>query len=104
MVGRIWHGWTKPDAADAYERLLRTEIFAGIARRAIPGYRGIQLMRRDVEGEVEFLTVMWFDSLDAVRSFAGQDHEVAVVPAEARELLSRFDARAAHYWVVESQS
>jgi antibiotic biosynthesis monooxygenase (ABM) superfamily enzyme len=97
MIVRLWHGWTTPEKADAYERLLREEIFHGIARRQIAGYRGIELLRRQTGGEVEFVTVMRFDSLDAVRAFAGTDYEVAVVPPSARELLSRFDARSAHY-------
>jgi heme-degrading monooxygenase HmoA len=99
MICRIWHGWTSPDHADAYERLLQEEIFTGIAGRAIPGYRGIHLLRRDLPGESEFVTEMWFDSLDAVRGFAGADYAAAVVPAEARALLSRFDQRSAHYEV-----
>lgn len=102
-IARIWHGWTTPDKADAYERLLRGVIFARIAARALPGFRGIQLLRRDVPGEVEFVTEMWFDSLEAVRAFAGEDYEAAVVPAEARALLSRFDERSAHYQVVEER-
>ena len=69
-IARIWHGWTAPERADAYERLLREVVFVRIAERAIPGFRGIQLLRRDAAGEVEFVTVMWFESLDAVRAFA----------------------------------
>jgi hypothetical protein len=102
MISRIWHGWTSRENADAYERLLRSEIFGGIAGRSIAGYRGIHLLRRDAGVEVEFVTIMWFDSLDAVRAFAGEDHEVAVVPEKARRLLARFDARSAHYEVVEA--
>ena len=85
--------------ADAYEALLKSEIFVGIRDRQIPGFRGIQLFRRDLGVEVEFVTVMWFDSLDAVRAFAGEDYEVAVVPPKARALLARFDARSQHYEV-----
>ncbi len=99
MISRIWHGWTSPENADAYEALLKEEIFVGIGDRQIPGYRGIHLLRRDVGDEVEFVTVMWFDSLDAVRVFAGEDYEVAVVPAKARALLAHFDARSQHYEV-----
>ena len=101
MISRIWHGWTSPDNADAYERLLRTEIFAGIVERRIPGFRGIQLLRRGGSPEVEFVTIMRFESLEAVRAFAGEDHEAAVVPPAARALLARWDARAAHYEVRE---
>jgi len=100
MISRVWHGWTSRKNADAYEELLRTEIFSGIAKRSIQGYRGIHLLRRDVDDGVEFVTIMWFDSLDAVRAFAGEDYEVAVVPAKARQLLGRFDSRSAHYQVI----
>jgi len=97
MISRIWHGWTTPGNADAYESLLQTEIFHGIENRQIAGFRGIQLLRREVGDEVEFVTIMEFDSLPAVRAFAGEDYEIAVVPPPARALLARFDARSQHY-------
>ncbi len=103
MIGRIWHGWTTPENAAAYERLLREEIFAGIAGRELAGYHGIELFRRPVGSEVEFITIMWFDDLDAVRRFAGEDYEQAVVPPAAREVLARFDARSQHYDIVEQR-
>jgi heme-degrading monooxygenase HmoA len=99
MISRIWHGWTTPTNADAYETLLKSEIFTGIQNRQIAGYRGIQLFRRSLDTEIEFVTVMWFDSLEAVRAFAGEDYEVAVVPPKARNWLLRFDARSQHYEV-----
>jgi heme-degrading monooxygenase HmoA len=99
MISRVWHGWTTPANADAYEALLKNEIFIGIQNRQIAGFREIQLFRRSLDTEVEFVTVMWFDSLEAVRVFAGEDYEVAVVPTKARTLLSRFDARSQHYEV-----
>ncbi len=102
MIARIWHGWTTPENARAYEHLLRDEVFAGIANRAIPGYHGIELFRRPIGGEVEFVTLMWFDSIDAVRAFAGEDYEQCVVPEAARALLVRFDQRSQHYDVLES--
>jgi heme-degrading monooxygenase HmoA len=102
MISRIWRGWTSRENADAYEALLRTEIFANIAKRSIQAYRGIHLLRRDVDDGVEFVTIMWFDSLDAVRAFAGENYEVAVVPPKARQLLSKFDDRSAHYRVIEA--
>jgi len=101
MISRIWHGWTHPHNADAYERLLRSEIFKGIAKRSIQGYRGIHLLRRNVGEGVEFVTIMWFDSMEAVRAFAGEDYEDAVVPQKARALLSKFDSFSAHYEVIE---
>jgi heme-degrading monooxygenase HmoA len=103
MICRIWHGWTTPANADAYEDLLRLEIFQGIARRALPGYNGIELLRWPAADTVEFVTLMWFDSLDAVRGFAGADYEVAVVPPAARALLQRYDPRSAHYEVRQAR-
>ena len=97
MIVRIWHGWTSPDNANTYEALLTEEIFVGIENRRIPGFNGIQLLRRDVGVEVEFVTIMLFDSLAAVREFAGEDYEVAVVPPKARAVLAHFDERSQHY-------
>lgn len=101
MIGRIWHGWTRPENADSYERLLREEIFPGIADKKVPGYRGIQLFRRPADDETEFVTIMWFDSWDAVKQFSGEDYERAYVPARAREVLARFDERSQHYEIKE---
>jgi heme-degrading monooxygenase HmoA len=103
MIGRIWHGWTTPTNADVYEGLLKEEIFTGIENRRIPGFREIQLLRRESGSEVEFVTVMWFDSLAAVRAFAGNDYETAVVPTKARQVLAHFDARSQHYEVREAR-
>ena len=97
MISRIWHGWTTPANADAYEELLKSEIFTGIQGRQIAGYGGIHLFRRDLGDEVEFITLMWFDSIEAVRAFAGEDYEVSVVPPKAKKLLSRFDEHSQHY-------
>ena len=101
MIARIWRGWTTPENADVYENLLKTEIFPGIASKNVAGYRGIQLYRRALNGEVEFMTIMWFDSWEAVRDFAGEEYEKAYVPAKAREVLSRFDERSQHYEIRE---
>ena len=87
MISRIWHGYTTPENAQAYENLLMEKIFVGIKNRRIRGYRGIQLLRRNVGETVEFITIMWFDSLDAVREFAGADYEQCVVPPAARKIL-----------------
>jgi heme-degrading monooxygenase HmoA len=101
MICRFWRGWTSFDNADAYERLLRGTVIPGIEARSIAGFRHIDMMRRELEQEVEFATIMWFDSLDAVREFVGEDHDVAHVPAAARAVLSRFDERVAHFHVFE---
>lgn len=99
MISRVWHGRTTPANADAYEALLKSEIFTGIKARQIAGFRRVHLFRRNLGKDVEFVTVMWFDSIEAVRAFAGEDYEVAVVPPKARALLSRFDAHSQHYEV-----
>ena len=103
MIGRIWHGWTTPQNAEKYERLLKEEIFSAIAEKNVPGYKGIQHLRSPLDGEeVEFVTIMWFDSWDAVRQFAGEDYERAYVSPAAREVLARFDERSQHYEIKES--
>jgi heme-degrading monooxygenase HmoA len=101
MISRIWRGWTSHQNADAYEALLKAEIFTGIVERGIAGFQGIDLLRREVPDGFEFATIMWFDSLLDVRAFAGEDYERAVVPSKARQLLLRFDERSAHYEVRE---
>ncbi|HXE58748.1 MAG TPA: antibiotic biosynthesis monooxygenase [Gemmatimonadales bacterium] len=100
MIGRLWRGWTAPGDADAYEALLRSTILPGIHR--VPGHRGAILLRRDAGEDVEFVTLTFFESLGAVRAFAGADHEAAVVPHTARRFLARFDLRTRHYDVVLS--
>lgn len=104
MINRIWHGWTTPENADVYESLLKKEIFVGIRERDIPGCKSIKLLRRTVGGEVEFVTIMLFESIDAVRDFAGEDYEASVVPPEARAVLSRFDERSQHYEIKEEMN
>jgi heme-degrading monooxygenase HmoA len=100
MISRIWHGYTTFENADTYEKLLTEEIFIGIKDRNINGYRGIQLLRRQLENETEFITIMWFDSLNAVAEFAGIDYENAVVPEKAQRVLSRFNKKSQHYDVI----
>ena len=101
MIGRLWHGYTTPENADTYEAHLKEEIFVSIREQHIPGFEEIQLFRRDVGMEVEFITIMWFDSIESVRSFAGEDYEVAVIPPKARAVLSHFDERSQNYEIKE---
>lgn len=96
MIARVWHGWTTPEQADTYDTLLREEVFPGILARGIAGFQRIELYRRPLGAEVEFMTVMWFDLAEAIAAFAGTDPEAAYVPDAARRVLSRFDQRAAH--------
>ena len=99
MILRLWRGWTTPENADPYEELIRATIFPGILARAIVELEGLELFRRPIGAEVEFMTLMRFLSSDAVKAFAGSDWEVSVVPPAARAVLARFDERAAHYEV-----
>ncbi len=100
MISRIWHGYTTPQNAPAYQELLLTGIFQTIEEKKIDGYRGIQLLKRDLEVEWEFITIMWFENLDSVRQFMGEDYETAYVLPQAQRLLSRYDRRSAHYELV----
>ena len=95
MIARVWHGWTIPQNADAYESLLKTRVLPGIHR--VPGYKGAHLLRRSTGPEIEFITITMFDSLESVRGFAGADYEKAVIIPEAHKLLSRFEEKAAHF-------
>jgi heme-degrading monooxygenase HmoA len=97
VIARIWHGWTTAANADAYEYLLKTEILPGIAGKRVAGYRGIRLLCRPLDDEVEFITIMFFESWQDVREFAGHDFEAAYVPPKAREVLARYDERSHHY-------
>ena len=101
MICRLWRGWTTPEDADAYERIVRTEVIPDIEARRIRGFRHIDLMRRDLGDEIEFQTLMWFDDVDAIKAFTGDDYAVSHVPLEARAVLNSFDDRAAHYEVID---
>jgi len=97
MIARIWHGWTKPEDAKAYEDMLRDEIFPGIARRNIKGYRGAELFIHDDENETEFVTLLRFDSMEAVKAFAGTNENKPVIYPKAEAILTRMDQRSRHY-------
>lgn len=96
MIARIWHGWTKPSDAKAYEEMLRNEIFPSIAARNIQGYRGAELFIREEDDEVEFVTLLRFDSMDAVEEFAGADATRPVIYPKAEALITRMQP-AQHY-------
>ena len=98
MIARIWHGFAKPDHADAYEAMLKPEPLPGLSK--VAGYRGSYVLRRAAADEVEFVTILLWDSIDAVRAVAGADYETAVVPEERRKHLVHWDAKAAHYEIV----
>ena len=100
MILRIWHGWTTHENASAYENLLRDEVFPSIEKKCIKGYRKISLLKRVLEGEVEFITIMLFDNLEAVMDFSGDDYEKSYVPDKAKQLLLRHDERSQHYEII----
>ena len=100
MIARIWHGYTTKENADKYENLLKEEVFVGIEQKNVKGYKGIRLLRRELEDETEFTTIMQFESIEDVKKFAGEDYETAYVPAKARLLLKRFDLKSVHCQVL----
>jgi antibiotic biosynthesis monooxygenase (ABM) superfamily enzyme len=98
MVARVWHGWAATrEHADAYEAMLKPELLPGISSK--PGYRGSHLLRRDAGHEIEFITILFFDSLDDIKALTGPDYETAVIPEARKQHLSRYDAKATHYEV-----
>lgn len=97
MVARIWHGYSTPEHADKYEAMLKPELLPGISKAA--GYRGSLLLRRSQEEEIEFITIVFFDSIDNIRAVAGPDYELAIVPENRRKHLTHWDLRATHYEV-----
>ncbi len=100
MIARVWHGYTKPENADAYETMLKPELLPGISKAK--GYIGSYLLRRVAGDEIEFITIMLWDSIDSIRAVAGQDYETAVIPEERRKYLVRYDAKSAHYQIVST--
>ncbi len=96
MIARIWHGYTTKENANAYTSLLKDEIFEAIAEKKMIGFRGIQLLNRELENEFEFTTIMWFDNIENVKQFMGEDYEKAYVLPQAQKLLTRYDKVSAH--------
>jgi hypothetical protein len=96
LIARIWHGWTTPENASAFEDLLTKEAIPSIENGKIDGLKGIQLLKRDVGNEVEFTTIMWFENLEAVKKFAGEDYEKAHIDPVVAPLLLRYDPLSAH--------
>ena len=102
MIARVWHGYTKPENADAYEAMLKPELLPGLSK--VPGYQSSYLLRREAGSEVEFITIIFWDSIEAIRAVTGTDHETAVIPEERRKHLSRYDTKASHYEVASTHS
>jgi heme-degrading monooxygenase HmoA len=98
MIARVWHGYTAPENADEYESMLQPELLPGLSAKK--GFRGSYLLRRASGVEIEFVTIILWDSLDDIRAIAGANYETAVVPDERKRVLSRWDPQAAHYEVI----
>ena len=96
MIVRIWRGQAESDAkAEAYHRHVTTTVFPEL--KALHGHQGAWLLRRELGGKVEFLAVTFWDSIDSIRAFAGDNVASAIVEPEARAVLSDFDDFARHY-------
>jgi len=95
MIARIWHGYTKPEHADAYEAKLKPELLPGMSR--IPGYRGGIVLRRPLGDEIEFITIMVWESMEALRAVAGEHFAAAIIPEDRLRYLSRYDKESAHF-------
>ncbi len=102
-IKRIWHGWTTKENADKYQELLNKEVFAGIEAKQIKGYQGIELLRRELKDEVEFITIMTFDSIQSVIDFQGEDYTKSYVPDSARKVLKHWEHTASHYETIEAR-
>jgi len=102
MIARIWHGYATPQNASAYEKILRKEVSSEIKNKNIKGYKGLQLLKDEKPDEVEFTTILWFDSMEDVIEFAGQDYEAAWVPEAARKVLKHYDSRVNHSKMIYS--
>ena len=97
MIARIWHGFTTLENAAAYEKFLKTEFMPAVEKKNIPGYKKFQLLRKDGTDDVSFITIMWFDTLEQIKAFAGEDYEKAVVHPTAHALLKRHDSHSRHF-------
>ncbi len=104
MIARIWHGYTTSENADAYHKVLTEEVIPQIESYRMEGYRKIEVLRRKLKGETEFITIMYFGSLELIKQFIGEDYEVSHVPEVAQKVLKRWDKRSQHYEVTDSFS
>lgn len=103
-IKRVWHGWTTPENAETYWKILSSVVIPGIEAKGIQGYRGIEVLRRDLEDEVEFVTLMTFQSIQSVIAFQGEDYERCYVPEPAQAVLKRWDLRSAHFEVLDDRT
>jgi antibiotic biosynthesis monooxygenase (ABM) superfamily enzyme len=103
-IKRVWHGWTTLENADVYHQLLNDHVIPGIEAKNIPGYLGFEILRRNHENEVEFVTIITFESLQSVIEFQGEDYSRCYVPDAAQKVLKRWDKHASHYEALEHRN
>lgn len=103
-IKRIWHGWTTKENANKYQNVLNNEVLPSIEAKNIPGYRKIEVLRIELKDEVEFVTIMTFDSLQNVIDFQGKDYKKCYVPDVAQKVLKRWDLESTHYELVETRN
>ena len=101
-IKRVWHGWTTRENAQKYQTILHEQVLPGIEAKNIPGYRKIEVLRIDRQDEVEFVTIMTFESLRNVIDFQGEDYKRCYVPEAARQVLKRWDPESKHYELIET--
>ena len=102
-IQRLWHGWTTRENADRYQTILKENVLPGIEAKQIPGYRKIEVLRIDRDDEVEFVTIMTFDSLQNVIAFQGENYKKCYVPEVAQRVLKRWDQESSHYELIETR-
>lgn len=95
MIARIWHGYTATEHADSYEAMLKPELLPGMNK--IPGYKGGIVLRRVLGDEIEFITIMVWESIEALQAVAGPNYTAAIIPQDRLQFLSRYDTQSAHY-------
>jgi hypothetical protein len=101
MIARIWYGWTSRENAEKYEKLLREEVLLEIAKRSIPGYQGAEIFIREADNdEMEFITLLRFETVEGVKIFAGKNYEAPVIPPECKKLLVHHSEKSRHYRTV----
>ena len=103
-IKRVWHGWTTKQNADKYQKVLSNEVLPGIEAKNISGYKKIEVLRIELEDEVEFVTIMTFDSLQNVKDFQGENYKKCYVPDEAQKVLKRWDQESIHYELIETRN
>lgn len=102
-IKRVWHGWTSLENADKYQKILKEEVLPGIEAKNIQGYLGIEVLRIDLENEVEFVTIMTYESLQNVMGLQGEDYKKCYVPDVAQKVLKRWDLEATHYDLIDAR-